>query len=240
MKQFDNRTAEEIKHYVYCLIDPRTQKPFYIGKGQGNRVFAHARDALENADTTDKLDTIREIVGSGLKVDYLIIRHGMDDATAHAVETALIDFAGRFDLGLTNLVLGHQSSAFGIMTAEEVQRKYRAEPLKSLGEGCVMININKTYRRARGTKSFYDATKESWVISDKRIPSLKYVLSEYGGFIVEVFEAHRWYRKKDHNGKVRWGFEGRRAPDEIRNLYLNRSVPKKPGAANPIQYRLAS
>src|SRR6056297_2679684 len=183
MKQFDNRTAEEIKHYVYCLIDPRTQKPFYIGKGQGNRVFAHARDALENADTTDKLDTIREIVGSGLKVDYLIIRHGMDDATAHAVETALIDFAGRFDLGLTNLVLGHQSSAFGIMTAEEVQRKYRAEPLKSLGEGCV--------------------------ISDNRIPSLKYVLSEYGGFIVEVFEAHRWYRKKDHNGKVRWGFEGR-------------------------------
>jgi len=140
MKQFDNRSAEEIKHYVYCLIDPRTQKPFYIGKGQGNRVFAHARDALENADTTDKLDTIREIVGSGLKVDYLIIRHGMDETMAHAVETALIDFAGRFDLGLTNLVLGHQSSAFGIMTAEEVQRKYRAEPLTSLGERCVMIN----------------------------------------------------------------------------------------------------
>lgn len=240
MKEFDKRTAEEIGYYVYALIDPRTEKPFYVGKGKANRVFAHARDALEQTDATDKLDTIRDIINAGQRVDYVIVQHGLNEETAFAVETALIDFAGRFDLGLTNIALGHKSSAFGIMTADELQQKYVAEPLKSLGEGCVIININRTYRRARGSKSFYDATKESWVINEKRIPTLRYVLSEYSGFIVEVFEVDKggWYQVKDPRGKVRWGFNGKQAPDEIRNLYLNRSIVKKRGAANPISYRL--
>ena len=242
MNEFDTKTAEEIGYYVYALIDPRNEKPFYVGKGKGNRVFAHARDALEQATTTDKLDTIREIVGAGLRVDYVIVQHGLNEETAFAVETSLIDFASRFDLGLTNVVLGHRSSAFGMMTADELQQKYRAEPLTSLGDGCVIININKTYRRAKGTKSFYEATKQSWVINEKRIPTLKYVLSEYGGFIVEVFEVDEngWYEVEDHNGRRRWGFNGRQAPDEVRKLYLNRSIKKKRGAANPVTYRLSA
>jgi hypothetical protein len=241
LKEFDTKTAEEIGYYVYCLVDPRTEKPFYVGKGKGNRVFAHARDALEQPNATDKLDTIREIVNVGQQVDYVIVRHGMNEETSFAVESALIDFTGRFDFGLTNVVLGHKSSAFGIMTADEVQVKYKAEPLNSLGEGCVIININRTYRRAKGSKSFYEATKESWVINEKRIPTLKYVLSEYGGFIVEVFEVDPdgWYKIKDPNGKVRWGFNGKQAPDNVRDNYLNRSIIKKRGAANPIAYRLS-
>jgi hypothetical protein len=241
LKEFDTKTAEEIGYYVYCLVDPRTKKPFYVGKGKENRVFAHARDALEQPNPTDKLDTIREIIKTGQQVGYLIVQHGMTEETAFAVETALIDFAGHFDLGLTNIVLGHKSSAFGIMTADEVQLKYKAEPLDALGDGCVIININRTYKRAKGSKSFYEATKESWVISEKRIPTLKYVLSEYGGFIVEVFEVNHdgWYKTKDPSGKARWGFNGKQASDEIRDRYLNRSIVKKPGAANPIAYKLS-
>jgi hypothetical protein len=242
VKEFDTKTAEEIGYYVYCLVDPRTEKPFYVGKGKKNRIHAHARDALELPSPTDKLETIREIIKLGQQVGYLIVQHGMTEETAFAVETALIDFAGHFDLGLTNIVLGHRSSAFGIMTADEVQLKYKAEPLEALGEGCVIININRTYKRAKGSKSFYEATKESWVISEKRIPTLKYVLSEYGGFIVEVFEVdhYGWYKTKDHNGKARWGFNGKQAPDEIRDRYLKRSIVKKHGAANPIAYKLSS
>ncbi len=239
---FDTKTEEAIGFYVYCLIDPRTNKPFYIGKGKANRVFAHARDALENSTETDKLGTIRDIIGQGLEVGYVIVRHGMNEETAFAVETALIDFGTHFNLGLTNAVLGHKSSAFGLMTVDEIRRKYTAEPLKTLGDGCVIININKTYQRAKGTKSFYEATKQMWVINEKRIPSLKYVLSEYGGFIVEVFEVDPdgWYQVADPNGRIRWGFDGKQAPDEVRNLYLNRSVKKKRGAANPVMFKLSS
>lgn len=240
--EFDKKTEEAIGYYVYCLIDPRTNKPFYIGKGKANRVFAHAHDALENSTETDKLDTIRDIIGQGLEVGHVIVRHGMNEETAFAIETALIDFGTHFDLGLTNAVSGHKSSAFGLMTVDEIRRKYTAEPLDVLGEGCVVININRTYQRAKGTKSYYEATKQMWVINEKRIPGLKYVLAEYGSFIVEVFEVDPggWYKVEDDNGRTRWGFNGKQAPDEVRNLYLNRSIKKKRGAANPVMYRLSS
>ena len=239
MKEFDRRTIEQIGAYVYCLVDPISQKPFYIGKGNGNRVFQHAKDALDNPSEGDKIETIRKIRNAGKEVDYVIIQHGLDHNTAFAIETALIDFTKHFYEGLANIVVGRKSSAFGIMTAEEIQRKYHAPPLEELGEGCVIININKTYRRAKGTKSFYDATRKSWVIDKRRIPSLRYVLSEYAGFVVKVFEVDRWYQIESPTGRTRWAFEGRQAPDEVRSLYLNRAIRKRPGAANPIAYRLS-
>jgi len=27
--------------YVYLLVDPRTDRPFYVGKGTGQRLLAH-------------------------------------------------------------------------------------------------------------------------------------------------------------------------------------------------------
>ena len=141
---------------------------------------------------------------------------------------------------LKNEVLGHGSELFGIMTTDELRRKYQAEPLEHLGEGCVIININRTYKRAKGLKSIYDATRESWIIAKSRIPNLKYVLSEYGGLIVEVFEVlpDGWYQVSDEKGKQRWAFKGVKVPDEIRNQYINRAIRKKRGAANPITYNL--
>ncbi len=238
MKEFDRRTIEQIGAYVYCLLDPQG-KLFYIGKGNGNRVFEHAANALKDSSESDKVETIRTIIEAGNNVQHVIIQHGLNDPTAFAIETALIDFAKYFDASLTNVSLGHKSSAFGIMTVEEVQRKYHAPPLEVLGERCVIININRTYHRAKGAMDFYEATRQSWVINKKRIPELQYVLSDYAGFIVEVFEVDRWYQVETPNGKSRWAFEGKQAPDDIRSLYLNRKIPKKRGAANPIAYRLS-
>ena len=41
MNAFNQKTIEELKYYVYCLIDPRDSKIFYVGKGKGNRVFQY-------------------------------------------------------------------------------------------------------------------------------------------------------------------------------------------------------
>ena len=129
---FEPSVYEKIDAYVYALIDPRTDRPFYIGKGRGNRVFDHAASALQAPKATDKYDTITEIVSAGLEVGHLILRHGMTDKAALEVEAALIDFCSIINQTTTNIVLGHGTSAFGAMTANEVVRKYQAAPLSKI------------------------------------------------------------------------------------------------------------
>lgn len=52
MNSFSDSTIAELeknktkRYYVYCLINPRDNQVFYIGKGVGNRVFSHEKYAL--------------------------------------------------------------------------------------------------------------------------------------------------------------------------------------------------
>ncbi len=82
--------VEELRHYVYRLVDPRDGVTFYVGKGSGQRVLQHQWDALENPLPSGRRERIRQIRAAG-KTEILIIhRHGMDEATALHVEAALI------------------------------------------------------------------------------------------------------------------------------------------------------
>lgn len=233
MENFDSRIKEEIGSYVYALIDPTTSKPFYIGKGQGDRVFTHAAGAVLSDARTEKIDRIKSIITQGFKVGHVVIRHGMTDAESFLVESVLIDFLNFNDLQLTNIVSGHKTSAFGIMTVEEIQRKYMAPPLDHIDPGFVVININKSYREAKFAKSFYEATRGTWKMAEWRTKKTKFALSEFRGFIVEVFKIDSW----EQAGK-RWQFSGVVAEDSVRSRFLNKRVPKKRGAANPIRYSL--
>jgi hypothetical protein len=149
MLGFDSSVIDKIEYYVYALIDPRDNKPFYVGKGKANRVFNHALADLQTEETNDKLDKVREIISAGKKVEHVILRHGLDEKTALTIESAILDFASWFNLELTNLVSGYHSSSVGVMSSEEVQRKYLAPPLEKLNKDCVIININKNYKKAK-------------------------------------------------------------------------------------------
>ena len=46
--EFRQKVKEPLGYYVYALVDPRNSKIFYIGKGKENRVFQHAKGALED------------------------------------------------------------------------------------------------------------------------------------------------------------------------------------------------
>ncbi len=74
--EFRQKVKEPLGYYVYALVDPRNSKIFYIGKGKENRVFQHAKGALEdiledalseNAPNL-KLDTIRSIISEGKRL----------------------------------------------------------------------------------------------------------------------------------------------------------------------------
>lgn len=43
--------SEHLGHYVYMYVDPRNGKPFYVGKGVGNRILAHFGDIHDSKKT---------------------------------------------------------------------------------------------------------------------------------------------------------------------------------------------
>src|SRR5690554_3327341 len=129
---FDQLTSEKLGYYVYALINPNDNRPFYIGKGIGNRVFNHQNCAIKDDYSNLKLDTIREIIESGKKVEHIIIRHGLTEKEAFEVEASLIDFGNKFGFGFSNIVLGHHSNEKGLMTADEIVRIHNAQPLTEL------------------------------------------------------------------------------------------------------------
>ena len=99
--------AAKLKSYVYVYSDPRNGKPFYIGKGRGNRVFSHLDDTSE----TDKVAAIASIRESGREPRIDILRYGLNEEEALLVEAAAIDLIGLSKL--SNQVAGHHSASFG-------------------------------------------------------------------------------------------------------------------------------
>ena len=108
---FDEKTISHLGYYVYALIDPRTNLPFYIGKGLGNRVFEHLKSSVNCDDESLKLDKIRSIFADKLKVEHIIIRHGLTEKESLEVEASLIDYSNFYQFNLDNIVEGHHSES---------------------------------------------------------------------------------------------------------------------------------
>jgi hypothetical protein len=237
-ESFPEDIACKLKTYVYRLIDPRNGETFYVGKGQGNRVFSHIRaeENLEGDDLDNKVKRIREIRLAGFEVAHVIHRHGMDDKTAFEVEAALVDAYP----GLTNIVGGTGGSDYGAMHAKEIIRRYSAEPAV-FQHKALLINVNRTAAET----SLYEATRYAWKISKSKAKQAEVILATVRGLIVGAFVVDDWLEataanfpgRDDVPGRL--GFVGREASADIRRLYVGKRVPdefRKRGAANPIKY----
>lgn len=257
MKCFDEKTITELQYYVYMLIDPSSNKPFYIGKGNGNRVFNHVYMCIKDEDIISlKYNKIREIGPD--KVKYIIIRHGLKENEALTIESSCIDLLQYLQYPLANLQSGNKSLYKGLMSVKEVNNIYAAESLNTMGSDCMLIKINRSYDIIRKrnhqiptSEDIYYATKGVWAMSLNTAKNFKYVLSVYKGLVVEVFEVDDWYAEKrgytsskdKHGNKKRNGcsFNGKVAISEIRDLYLDKSVKHvfKKGERASFRYSLS-
>ena len=238
LEAFPAEVALKLKTYVYRLIDPRNGETFYVGKGQGNRVFSHIRleQKLEGDELDNKVKRIREIRLAGFEVAHVIHRHGMDEKTAFEVEAALIDAYP----GLTNIAGGAGSNDYGAMHAQEIVKRYCAEPAV-FQHRALLISVN----RSATETSLYDAVRYAWKISKSKAKQADVILATQQGLIVGAFVAHEWLEATAANfpGRAdapsRLGFIGQEAAVEMRDLYVGKRVPdeyRKRGAANPIKY----
>ncbi|MBZ5686699.1 MAG: hypothetical protein LAP86_16845 [Acidobacteriia bacterium] len=237
---FTSEISDQLKYYVYRLIDPRNGETFYVGKGTGNRVFAHVKGELgSEADTlTDKLQRIRDIRVDGFEVAHVIHRHGLDQETSFEVEAALIDAYPE----ATNAVGGRASDERGLMHANQIIERYKAQEAV-FKHKAILINVN---RSAAEKDSVYEAVRYAWKLDPKKAAKAEIVLAVLQGLIIGVYVADQWLAATPTNfphtpaeRPGRWGFVGREAPEDIARLYLRRRLPdsmRKRGAANPVKY----
>lgn len=230
---FSQAVIESLAYYVYLLKDPLDGEVFYVGKGCGNRIFEHIEAALTTEVPNDKLDRIRSIKGRGDEVVQYILRHGLDEATAFEIEAALIDFIGLDQL--CNLQSGHHSEDHGIKTVGEIVAMYEADGL-IVNDPVILINVNRLYKRSMTPKALYDATRQYWVVGNRREKAL-YAIATYRGLTREVYKINDWF-SASVNGKIRWGFNGEIAVETKRSHYRYKSITSifMKGSANPIKY----
>lgn len=217
-------TVEKLGYYVYALIDPRTKKVFYVGKGKGNRIYAHVEASeLVDVKEIEKIKTIREIRASGKDVKHVVVRHGLTESEAFAVEAAIIDYIqGVQKYNLTNLQDGHYNYELGLRTIEDIEIQYEA-PEAVFEEPILLIRVNRLYRPGMKPKELYDATRMQWRVGPRAF-DIKYACAVYLGIIREVYEIKKWEPMEVINGHQRHGFTGKIAKPEIRDKYKNTSV----------------
>ena len=250
-QEFSAYVTEQIGWYVYALQDPRDKKVFYIGKGKGNRVFAHAQDAIENQEegTSQKIALIKEIHNSGKVVNTFILRHGIhSEKQAYEVEAALIDLLYLLDpradnnlFQITNEVKGHHYLTHGSMSAKNIIAIYDATECPAITEPVMLFRIPVRWFPQMTDDELFESTHGWWRAGVRREGAM-YGFSVSAGVIRGIYEIDTWAQRKNgdrgfmHGEKPRFGFEGA-ATHEL-DKYLNKSVKHlfKNGDQTPFKY----
>lgn len=227
--QFDKNVKEKLGHYVYALVDPDTDKIFYVGKASANeRPFDHLKSPPSDADKSLYIENIRNLGGEP-RVD--ILRHGLEsEKVALEVEAAVIDAIGLENL--TNAVRG-QGVERGRATSDFLAMRYGAEPIdvNDITENCIAFFINKTYSPTMSDMQLYDATRQFWhqVSKSTRESSEDFIaLAVVEGIVVAVFSIEAWLpagstvstRTFSSGKEEKWEFVGQRLEHEYEGCLL--------------------
>lgn len=242
--------AAVLRYYVYALRDPRDGKVFYVGKGIGDRINAHVREAgADPMSERAKLRTINDIEASGRDVDLLFLRTGIEnEATAFTVEQAVIDAFAADGHPLTNLVRGHHSGQHGLATLPAVVARHRADPCPPIPHPLIMLKIQRGWRPDMNEHDIYEKTRGHWKTAPWVRDRTKYALGIAYDIVRGVYRVESWFPSEMpwDEGKDRWGFVGQPAPElahivgtHVRDAFPNQVMYRRfldgyEGSTNPV------
>jgi len=207
--------SEAIGFYVYALRDPRDHQIFYVGNGQGDRILSHVHEAgLNPTSERAKLKRIRSIEQDGRHVEHLFIRtHLASEDNALVVEQAVIDAYKAGGHSLTNLIRGHNSSAYGLASVETVVAEFSALPAPGSTEPTLLFVINKSWRRDMGDDDVYFYTSGHWLVGGEARAKARYAFGVAHGIVRGVYRIDSWFPSEQEGEDRRWGFRVSPAPE---------------------------
>jgi hypothetical protein len=185
--------AKRKHHYVYALMDPRDLKPFYIGKGTGDRMVKHFTTipkAIQGAKTSDKFKRIEDIKADGHNATITIVKYYTDEIEALDAEAVMIEKIGLENL-TNELKRGGRTSKYNPEDAAHVTTK---KPTPKQERFCLAVmdpdvpDVTAAYVIAYETKGMKQATIYSQASKTMANPTIAARLDELRA-VTEVFVA---------------------------------------------------
>ncbi len=237
---FTPYVAEKLGWYVYALRNPVDGRVFYIGKGVGNRVFQHAKDAKaapDESELSQKLGLIKSIHSAGREVDAHLIRYQLKtEKEAYEVEAAVIDILRLLDgkgdndlFTVTNAVLGHHHLERGLAPVHLAVSRFEADPLPPITESMVIFGIPQRWTPSMGDNEVYDAVRGWWPVSEPAFRAT-YAVAAHRNVIRGIYRIDYWRERVEGDrdwqedlmkAKPRRGFVGSAAPEMAKYLHLS-------------------
>lgn len=117
------------KWYVYQLSCPETGQIFYIGKGSGNRIDRHEKEAL-NGVCSKKCNKIRSIINKYGNISKNKIAYFKDEQDAYDFETEKIAEIGL--INLTNIMPGGQKAFTRRLNSYKERKRIGPTPYETI------------------------------------------------------------------------------------------------------------
>ena len=229
--------------YVYCEIDEDNKRlPIYVGKGKTDRFFSHLNN-LGSIPSKKNKKISRLIEENRLGID--ILAYDLTDKTALAIESACIDLMGIENL--ENLVRGKGDNIkrfplnelTNLLTKTTVKVKYEHRG--------VAILINRDFKPTFGDLETFEITRGIWskrIVTTCEKNEAKFAYATCNGVVKDVYVIHSWvpagsqeYFSRSLDPErlktARWEFVGKKAPNEIRDLYVGKIIERKRSYGDP-------
>lgn len=166
-------------YYVYELIDPRVNLPFYVGKGKDKRAYFHlSEQSRAKSENIKKFDKIQKIRKEGYEPKIKIVKYFDDENNAYEYEEKLIKEYGRKDIDeggiLTNICDSSRPPKLKGRTYQEIYGDKWEEQIQK------RMKTKEERKNYGGVKTHTEETKRkiSEKVSGKNNPSYGVPCSE--------------------------------------------------------------